>query len=226
MSPARPLVSALCVSRGNTRHLHRALHALWKQHYRPVEVVVVLDAKEVHIEDTSQIGFSVRTLVVNQPDQLPLGALRNLSVAVASGPYCIQWDDDDLHHPRRIARQMQALLCADAVGCTLERWRMWDENTGERAMSVRRAWEGSLLCQRRFLRAHPYDAGMRRGEDMAPLAVLKRWQTTPGIGRGLVTIDAPHLYTYVRHGQNAWPPEHWNRLRAGSVPDEDLSAFH
>ena len=49
-------------------------------------------------------------ILTQAPAGSTLGALRNLSGATARGAVHCQWDDDDLHHPERVERQLTALL--------------------------------------------------------------------------------------------------------------------
>src|SRR5688500_18065174 len=46
------------------------------------------------------IGARVRCL--QEPADLPLGALRNRALAHARGEFVCQWDDDDRCHPQRL----------------------------------------------------------------------------------------------------------------------------
>ena len=62
--------------------------------------------------------------LVEVPGRPTLGALRNLSLAEGRGIYFCQWDDDDRHHPQRLASQLLALRNPVNGRCASR--RSWD----------------------------------------------------------------------------------------------------
>ena len=142
-----------------------------------------------------------------------LGALRNLSVAEARGDVVCQWDDDDLHHPDRIAMQLSALESSDASATILQD-----------VLAAPRRREYAALdqlgtdppragtpqhCSAAVTRGLAYpEQGPEaiRGEDLA--AVLS-FATADRLHR---QANAPHLYAYVTHGSNTCKPAHHDRL--------------
>jgi glycosyltransferase involved in cell wall biosynthesis len=140
---------------------------------------------------------------VRAPQGLTLGDLRNLAIARAQSPYVAQWDDDDLYHPDRLARQIATLVAAGPSydGCTLSRWTLYwpakDPSQDKTGITMKRekGWEGSIVARRFRIPCYP---GIPRGEDFPVNESMK-----------IVTLDEPHLYTYVFHGSNTWNEEHF-----------------
>src|SRR6202012_3652619 len=93
------------------------------QTWSPRELVVVLDQGTA--EARAAIGRAVAEVdrgdirIVEPPGPLSLGALRNLSWREARGEIVCIWDDDDLHHPERLARQVAALRAGGGLSIAL-----------------------------------------------------------------------------------------------------------
>jgi hypothetical protein len=184
--PSRPLVSCLMVTSGRREALRIGAVTDWKKQTWPHrELVVVVDDGDT-----------------------PLGALRQASIEDARGEYICQWDDDDRYAPERIEAQLEAIDPSRSrwgVACCLCRWTLENMLTGERIVSHRRNWEGSLLAVRELL--PPYEREYRRGEDTALLVELCKRR--PG---ALVLLDRPDLYTYRFHGGNTFGEQHFEGL--------------
>jgi hypothetical protein len=212
----RPLISCLMVTRGRLRLLKRALHCYVSQTYPRRELVVVCDgdartrrAIERHL---SQLGRDDVRLVWCEPGR-SLGALRNLSMASAAGEIVCQWDDDDLCHPERLARQSAPLLARGRGAALLtdqlhfferERALFWvDWSSGGQVGGIWQLVPGTLMAYRDQPFRYPEDGpAARRGEDSAFLEQLvARDAVLPLGGLG-------HLYVYTYHGGNTFPFEH------------------
>jgi glycosyl transferase family 2 len=137
----------------------------------------------------------------------PLGALRNRSIELARGEIVAQWDDDDRHHPERLALQLDALRRQDAVAAfsteqlhwfparALMFWEDWQHD----------AWpldvvQGTLIGVRAQLPRYP---DVARGEDSALLLTLARNAAPVARVKG---IGWAYVYTF--HGRNAWDAAH------------------
>lgn len=146
------------------------------------------------------------------PQAVPLGALRNATVAAADSDIVCQWDDDDLHHPDRITRQMAALHESGADAVLLADvlhlfeadaalfWLNWIATPAG-------GHPGTLLCRRSAMPRYPESGpAADRGEDLAVALALRE--------RGaLATLaGAPHLYVYVAHGDNVSADAHHRML--------------
>lgn len=202
-------VSCLMITRPErAAMMARAADAFARQSWPDRELVVVVDQgpPAARAEALAQLQALGRddVRVIAPEGAASLGALRNLAVAEARGELVCGWDDDDLHHPDRIAGQVAAL---DAAGCEAAvlqeamlyraearvlHWTNW-------AATPAGGLPGTLVCRREAMPAYPE---LTLGEDLAVLEALKR--------RGAVLAQggAAHLYVYVTHGANSWPAAH------------------
>src|SRR5579863_5497970 len=91
-------------------YLQRSVGDYCRQTHRNKELVIVLDLGPR--ETKMAIAEHIRSLqrndirVVDPGRKLSLGALRNIARENARGDVHCQWDDDDLHHPERVERQL------------------------------------------------------------------------------------------------------------------------
>jgi glycosyltransferase involved in cell wall biosynthesis len=98
--------------------------AYCQQTHQNKELVMVLD--QGADAEKSAIGTYISSLgrddirIVEPTGKLSLGALRNLSRESAGGEILCQWDDDDLHHPQRLERQLSALINSGGKALCLE----------------------------------------------------------------------------------------------------------
>jgi glycosyltransferase involved in cell wall biosynthesis len=205
-APAPEKISCLMVTRGNPRRVAQSMDAFLRQRHANKELLIVTDALADDMAAIRRLLVAVDPeqvrLVAVSPSGLTLGELRNIAVQEATGDYVCQWDDDDLHHPDRLAFQWLALKAASAHACVLSRWTIWWPKQRRLVYSNIRHWEGSLLCRRDAMPLYP---AWRRGEDTHVLDEIKR------SGR-LAAIDMPQLYLYVVHGANTFDAAHFNAM--------------
>ena len=141
-----------------------------------------------------------------------LGALRNRSVAASRGAVLCQWDDDDLHHPARVARQLEAMVAAGKEASYLQEvfqfvtesrklyWTNW-------LRAPVPAHPGTLMCARAVMPPYPETGVLsQRGEDRD---VLERLQAA---GHVSVLEQAPHLFVYRMHATNLSSQSHLQML--------------
>lgn len=188
------MVSCLMVTRAKRVDMaRRAIECYRQQTYKNRELVIVTDDTEPLV-----IADGVRGVMV--PTGGTLGDLRNMSVARAQGEFIAQWDDDDWHHPDRLAMQLNHLRLREFDGCTLARWTIADARSNLVVHSGYRSrgWEGSLVARRWKVPAYP---ALVRGEDTPVVDSMK-----------ITMLDAPDLYVYNVHGGNAFLPEHYDRM--------------
>ena len=194
--------------------LARSIDGFRRQTHPERELVIVLNggdgavARRICDHVTALADPAIR--IVEPPGVLPLGALRNASVAAARGEIVCQWDDDDIYHPERLARQLAALGEADAVFLR-EVMQFYPHErmlycTSWQATEAK-AFPGSLMCRVSAGILYP-ECGdeARLGED----SVVAR--TLAETCRVEMLTGAPHLYVYVSHGRNSWPDEHHRML--------------
>jgi hypothetical protein len=197
-----PRISCLMITRERAERARCAVRCFREQTWQNRELLIVDDGCDSALEDEiGLLGDRDIRFIRLAPGKMPLGALRNLAAAQASGEYVAQWDDDDLSHPRRLELQMAAMQTLEAGASFLLRELIWWPRERRLAISRRRVWESTILCRRDLLPEYPHE---RRGEDTAVTARLMR-------ERRLALVDAPQLYLYVRHGANTFDEEHFAR---------------
>ena len=210
-------VSCLMVTRPDRVVMMAGAVQAWiRQTHTDRELIVVIDQgpAEARAAAAARIeGFGCGEItVVTPPAPLSLGALRNLAVARASGDVVCVWDDDDLHHPQRIARQLDAMTKAGCAATVLQeamlyrpaaktlRWMNW-------AATPAGGLPGTLMCRRADMPRYP-ETGPESalGED---LDLLLRLRAEAPV---YLQTGEPHLYVYVTHAANSSGPEHHDRL--------------
>ena len=215
------LVSCMLVTRPSPSrwvHVKRSIACFARQTHSNRELVVVLDAAPE--EDRRRFEENVASLevdhvrVVRGPDEPTLGRLRNLAIAVARGDFLCVWDDDDIHHPERIERQMVALRDSGAIATFLSDVLHFFAKSSELFCTSYkrtpfRCLPGTGLFRRTVAARYPESGPQsHRAEDTAFFDAL----TT----EGAVHIDdaAPHLYVYTSHGENTSGDAHHTNLAA------------
>jgi hypothetical protein len=177
------------------------------------ELVVVLNnaapdgarALAAHLAALGDPGIRL----VELPGAPPLGAARNASLDAARGAVLCQWDDDDRHHPERLARQLAALeaggrpavLLRDVLHWFRDEGTVWSLNWAATPTGGKPA---SLMV--RAEAAPRYYPHADAGEDLEAALELR------AAGALSLLPDAPELLVYVAHGNNLMPPEHQRML--------------
>jgi len=220
-----PLVSCLVVTQPGRQHLlAEALDGFSRQTWPRRELVIVSDGTEGDRAalDDLLAGLGVADArVVWVASGTDLGTKRNRSIDAARGDLVCQWDDDDLHHPERIAAQVERLLADEADACFLGDALQWlaDEDRlfhleFARGTGAGRMLHGTLLLRRDRPYRYPERGGFARsGEDTDLVTqVLER-------GRATVVRGRPELYVYRIHGANTVSALHAARLAARLAVD-------
>lgn len=170
--------------------VQNAVRDFLDQTYENCELVIINDG-EVAVDCPYP---SVREMRLPS-EKKTLGELRNLGIAAARGDWVIQWDDDDIHHPERIARQMASrqgelpVLLGGVIHYHSHHgsgfWREWKVG-----------FPGSILHPRATENRYPHQAS---GEDTAFIDKFS--------GRVVLECDDP-LYIYCFHGANTYGETH------------------
>jgi glycosyltransferase involved in cell wall biosynthesis len=196
--------------------LATAIACFKQQTYTPLELVIVTDNNDPdaprRVEALVNSIDAADVTTISGKAGMTLGALRNLSMQSSAGAILCQWDDDDLHHPQRVADQVARLMIGNVKAVLLEdvlqyypmTKRLWWINW--RATEAR-GHPGTLLCKRDCGISYPESGeDSRRGEDLA----VARQLISAGV---LATLpDKPYLYVYVSHGQNTYEIAHHQML--------------
>jgi glycosyltransferase involved in cell wall biosynthesis len=188
--------------------LLHAIEQFEKQTWPNRELVVVHQGGPIPVEAFRALR-RVNARIVLAPTSETLGALRNRSFEHASGEWCLQWDDDDVYHPRRIAAQMQQAALEGVDACFLSRWLIYDTASAGLYESGRGVWEGSMLVRRNVWPGVAYVDELARGEDALFVHELMNQ-------RRVCVLDEPWLYTYRLHATNTYGKAHHASLLAAS----------
>jgi glycosyltransferase involved in cell wall biosynthesis len=213
------VVSCLMVTLAVPERLHylrRSVGDYCRQTHCKKELVIVLDFGEPGTKtDIAEHIASLRRndiRIVDPDRKLSLGALRNISRENARGDIHCQWDDDDLHHPERVERQLDYLLQADCAAVYLQETMQFFSRT--RALYCTN-WRNNpvrgnpctLMCRRSAAIRYPETgAESQVGEDVAVLRQLLERDACRFLG------GVPHLYVYVSHGRNTGNDDVFRRV--------------
>ncbi len=218
-TPPPPLVSCLMVTLAlpeRFEFIRRSIAGYCAQTHLPRELVMVVNGgtpqtRAALTAEAAALGRSDIT-IIDIPDRLTLGALRNVSVRAARGTLLCTWDDDDLAHPQRLECQVAALSASHAVAVALteviqflaDERRLYLTNWANTAPRVA---PNTLMWRASSVVTYP-EAGAEAslGEDLAMLRQLQ------AMGRIEVIGGAAHLYIYINHGGNTCSDEHHRML--------------
>ncbi len=208
-----PLVSLVMPTFNRPDYARHALDLFRSQTYQRVELIVVDDSDSAHQVDLR--GRNVNQ--VRLTDKLSLGEKHNIGNAVAQGEYIGFWDDDDWHGPRRVVRQLDALVrglgdivgfrrnLVLTVGDPLRWWRISDQPRDPRT------WIGNGSAKFK-LPIHDGSAIFRREQLLKggrfPHRTMNEkvdfLNTLVDGGATWTVVPNDGLLVYVRHGKNTW----------------------
>jgi glycosyltransferase involved in cell wall biosynthesis len=206
----RPTVSCICVTGKDSFHVEHFLPAAMECFLAQTYPAGLLELILVSERELTPRLSAPRITTVLAPEARTLGDLRNAGLEAACGDFCIQWDDDDWHHPERIEKQVEALsdvpdLHADRAACFLRRQLCY-----------------SFASDTAFLREfpHTYIHGtiLHRNLAACRYASLAREEDTlflDHFAMPVVLNNDPRLYLRFAHGHNTWPEEHIMREAYG-----------
>jgi len=222
-----PFVSCLMVAKPTAsrfRLFERSLRGYLAQTHPNRELIIVMSHlsrrdRRTAVRYVGQLGRAdIRlTYVAGNPS---LGRLRNISIDIATGGLCCQWDDDDIYHPRRLEVQLREMRRARRGGVFQQTLLHFFERTRELYVQDWGLVPPPDNC-------HPgtglwvSDAGIRypvRGADARKredLAFMVRHRERHG---HLRLRSHPHLYVYTYSGTNTWDRSHHRMLISRLAP--------
>jgi len=104
---ANPKVSVIIPTHNRPEMLVRALHSVFAQTYKNIEVVVVNDASTDNTLDVLSTINDARMVVISNAASRGACAARNKGIHAASGDFVTFLDDDDEYLPHRITDFVQ-----------------------------------------------------------------------------------------------------------------------
>ncbi|MBN9165781.1 MAG: hypothetical protein BGO98_21230 [Myxococcales bacterium 68-20] len=179
MSSTRPLVTIGVPFRNEERYLEAAVRSLLAQTWTNLEILLVDDGSTDGSLAIARAFRDERVTVVSDGRRRFLPARLNEIVARARGELVARMDGDDVAHPDRIRREVEAL---EAAGPDYAGAGTWAAVVDERdevfavieasvpASSVVALERGlfphaTFVARREWLLAHPYDEALTRAED-------------------------------------------------------------
>ena len=193
ITPEKPLISCLMVSRGRLTPARFAIECFRRQTWPNRELVIVCADPDSELPGyLATLGDPAIRFLPAPP--VEIGALRNISVEAARGMLLCNWDDDDLCHPQRLEYQYAQLVANRAAAHFFSRLLMWWPDERRLAVSSRRLWEVTMLCRRFALGSYP--ATGNREDTRAVKAMRER-------GNRVTYTDQPFWYCYIIHGNNS-----------------------
>ena len=113
MSSATPLVTVVVPAFNAERTLAETLRSVLSQTYRNIEVFVVDDGSTDGTADVARsfVGDDPRVTLIRKENGGSASA-RNLGIARGRGPFIAPIDADDLWHPTKLEKQVDAALAA------------------------------------------------------------------------------------------------------------------
>ncbi len=108
----RPLVSVIIPAFNASVYIERTLRSAARQTYETLEIIVVndgsTDSTAKLVEQMAQGDRRIRLLSTSNRG---VSAARNTGIAASSGQFVAFLDADDLWHPTKIEKQVNALIC-------------------------------------------------------------------------------------------------------------------
>jgi len=129
-----PLVCAVMITNNRPELAARASVCFRDQSYGPKRLLV-LDSNVNDILGESTVGNALIKYCMRRLAGLSIGALRNVANMLAIEEFnpdiLINWDDDDVSHPNRIASQVEQLQQSKAPAVGYQDLLWWDSAKGK-----------------------------------------------------------------------------------------------
>ncbi|MCG8322124.1 MAG: glycosyltransferase family 2 protein [Cytophagales bacterium] len=214
MREKNELISCLCITDKRVNLLSRSIDCFRNQTYANKELIILYNDYDY---DTSTFVNSIddeniKCFKIDSNLKLSLGAKRNLSLEKSNGTYFCNWDDDDWHHSERLNLQFKALRENHKEASILINVILYDCKEKQAYFSFSWPWEGTLLCDKSFIREFKY-GDIDKGEDSYLISHLLD-------NNFVYPVIKPTLYIYTIHGQNTWD---YNHFRSFFLRSQKLS---
>jgi glycosyltransferase involved in cell wall biosynthesis len=173
MSNGKPLISCIVPVFNGEKYLAEALDSIWKQTYRPLEIIVADDgSSDGTAAVAARYGDQIRYV---RQDHSGAPWARNLGLSIAQGEFVAFLDSDDVWHPEKLTRQMKCFQDRPDVDvCVTHVHNFWIRELEQEAgrfqnHRLRQPVPGyvsqALLARRAlFDRIGSFDTGVRHGD--------------------------------------------------------------
>jgi len=246
--PVAEVVGRVSVVTPTTASRARFHPQLWQcfvdQSWPDKELVVVEtyhDEPSAFFQRIAREDPRLKYMAIKRPvgEDLTVGAKRNLTILLASGQYCVNFDDDDLYADRYVERMVSEMKKRSLVALTLSGWHNFFEARGSAGYSEPNSWDpedqdemDEILYGYGFSYVHlrvmalffPYP-NLAFAED-APFMLKLRQK----MGRVGLMEDVEGLCLHIVHSTSSTPdPEISHRLTEEELSDlavSDSRALH
>ena len=215
-----PKISCLLVTANDRfEYFCKSCQCYFDQTYPNKELVVVN-------EGTPEYQQKMKEFLVHRTDvkfvylngKYSLGALRNISIAMASGDVFVQWDDDDYNMPERLIVQFNHLkkhpkanICylTDQLHYYFNTmtiyWNDWKQYHSGGSVKYSLIPGTIMAYKDKFVERYPsYGENCSAGED----SVLSDKLVDDHLSEITLLSDFGYLHVYTFHGKNVWDHEH------------------
>ncbi len=210
-----PKVSCMMLTYNRYIPLVRSVQCFIDQTHTNKELVIInngdreyFDKVERHLKTLTLYPYIKHVWI----DNMSLGAMRNIGIERATGDYLMVFDDDDVHHPERIEKQLDLCMRSNIDGTVLRNFttvrKRWFRNTID-VCSMLTGLDGTILFRKTDVR---YD-DMDQGEDTSFLQKLK------DEGYTITIIDEDYsMYEYWHYGHNTVSKSHFKNMIEQNTP--------
>ena len=148
--PAAEVVGRVSIVTPTTASRARFHPQLWQcfldQSWPDKELVVVEtyhNEPSAFLESIARVDSRLKYVAIKRPvgEDLTVGAKRNLTILLASGQYCVNFDDDDLYANRYVESMVTQMQQRNLVALTLSGWHNFFEARGSAGYSEPKSWD-------------------------------------------------------------------------------------
>ena len=148
--PVAEVVGRVSVVTPTTASRARFHPQLWQcfvdQSWPDKELVVVEtyhDEPSAFFQRIAREDPRLKYMAIKRPvgEDLTVGAKRNLTILLASGQYCVNFDDDDLYADRYVELMVSEMKKRSLVALTLSGWHNFFEARGSAGYSEPNSWD-------------------------------------------------------------------------------------
>ena len=148
--PVAEVVGRVSIVTPTTASRARFHPQLWQcfldQSWPDKELVVVEtyhNEPSAFFESIARVDSRLKYVAIKRPvgEDLTVGAKRNLTILLASGQYCVNFDDDDLYANRYVESMVTQMQQRNLVALTLSGWHNFFEARGSAGYSEPKSWD-------------------------------------------------------------------------------------
>ncbi len=181
----KPLISVVIPVFNHAHCLERSLFSLYKQTYRPIEVIIIDDGSKDNFKETihnirtreqrniktiNQNNFFYKNIQVNVIEQENKGAsaARNRGMSETKGDYVIFWDVDTIASEKMLERMLATLESNPMASYAYSQYRFGWKKMKSRKFDADSLQQNNYIDTTSLIRRSaviPFDGGLKRFQD-------------------------------------------------------------